>query len=87
MIIDPKNKMLWFGDETPFADGYANSYMTHSTIGGTTNYDDRSAFINNLIDYMLLAARYGSHFTDLLRDDLNLPAPWDSSWEDRKWDY
>jgi hypothetical protein len=66
LAIDPKNKIIYCGECQVF-EGFNLSGNRHQ-------------FIDNLIYYVANAAKYGSHFTDMLRDDLNVPAPWDNHW-------
>lgn len=76
MVIDPVNKLVYHGDCTNF-------YYTVNTSNG------RQQFMSNYQDYLTYAAMYGSHFTDLLREDggyASLPAPWDeTAWGANAW--
>jgi len=69
MAVDPKNRLIVIGNTLMFNNISSNA--------------DAMAFLNNLMFYVANAARYGSHFTDLLleaNDSANQPAPWDSYW-------
>lgn len=82
LVIDPVNNMVFHGDETVF---YGNYYTNNSPV----NASDKSAFMANYIDYLVNAAKYGRHFTDMLRNDGNyatsIPAMWDEVWKENRW--
>lgn len=80
LVVDPINRAVFMGDETMFRELYLND-----TAGGYLNYNDRSAFIYNLIDYLLNAAKYGSHFTDMLIDGASVAEPWSTVWGNNAW--
>ncbi len=65
MAIDPANMMIYIGE----------GEMFHTATSG-----NRSVFCDNLFYYVGNAARYGSHFTDMLIDNSAIPAPWDDVW-------
>ncbi len=69
MAIDPVKKFIFIGEPEMF---------------NTSTSGNRDTFCDNLFYYVGNAARYGSHFTDMLRDDLDVPAPWDDAWGDNK---
>lgn len=75
LIIDPKNNTVFLGDGEIFG-----------TTATQTGYSNRYYFMLNLQDYIYNAARYGSHFTDMLVDYAStsdacyVEAPWDSVW-------
>lgn len=73
MLIDMTNSLVYIGEGQIF---YNTTYLTNN----------RSVFMNNFIQYVRNAAMYGSHFTDLLREDLNLPEPWSDTWGSNKWE-
>jgi len=88
LIIDPANKLIFHGESQHFDTG---TFDPNTNVAGTGEMGGhRGAFIHNLMYYVANAARYGSHFTDLLREDLatelGLLAPWDDAWGDNKWD-
>jgi hypothetical protein len=70
LAIDPLNKLIYCGDS--------------QTFEGALLSGGRREFIDNLMYYVANAAKYGSHFTDMLRDDLDVPAPWDDVWSANK---
>ena len=67
LIIDIKNKFMWIGDSQIFWD---NANLSNN----------RGTFLDNLMYFIGNASKYGSNFTDMLRDDLSVPAPWDPVW-------
>ncbi len=70
LIIDPERHLVYFGETEHFqSDRLSNN---------------RDMFLENVVKYMENAAKYGTHFTDLLIEsgpDAQ-PAPWDSYWGD-----
>jgi len=72
LVVDIKNGFLYMGDSQLFW------YNTYLTTGG--NPDDRYYLLDNLMYFIGNASKYGSNFTDMLRDDLSVPAPWDPIW-------
>lgn len=78
LIIDVKNKFLWIGESQFFWYTNGNAY----TDGR------RYVFLDNLMQFIGNASRYGSHFTDLLLEDGqqgSMPSPWDDVWGANKW--
>jgi hypothetical protein len=71
VAVDPVKQLVYIGEGQLF-----------NSNGDLSN--NRGTFLDNLICYVANAARYGSHFTDLLRDDLSIPAPWDNYWGPNK---
>jgi hypothetical protein len=81
MLLDVENKFIYIGDSTLF---WYDAYLT----------GHRGTFLNNVMYYVANAAKYGSHFTDLLLEgdggginprDLGdgrvaQPAPWDEAY-------
>ena len=68
LIIDPERHLVFFGETEHFQTDRLDA--------------NRSLFLQNVVKYMEIAAKYGSHFTDLLIEsgpDAR-PAPWDSYW-------
>ena len=84
LIIDPARKLIFFGESEYFNTGYYDPVTNVAGSGELSGY--RGAFLHNLTYYIANAARYGSHFTDLLRDDLGLPSLWDPVWGANAWD-
>lgn len=75
MSIDPTNRIVYMGESQIF-------YDTDNVPVGSL----KEAFMYNFIEYMVNAARYGSHFTDLLNDEYpSLPTLWDSVWGENRW--
>ncbi len=70
LIIDPERHLVYFGETEHFQDDRRDS--------------NRELFLQNIVKYMEIATRYGSHFTDLLIENGPdaMPAPWDSYWGD-----
>jgi len=67
LVIDIKNKFMWIGESQIF---WYNAYLNNN----------RGVYLDNMMYFIGNAIRYGTNFTDLLRDDLSVPAPWDSYW-------
>jgi len=67
LVIDMKNKFMYIGESQIFWNA-----------ANLTN--NRSVFLDNLMFFIGNASKYGSHFTDMLREDLAVPAPWDPHW-------
>ncbi len=70
LIIDPERHLVYFGETEHFQNDRLD--------------ENRSLFLQNVVKYMENAAKYGTHFTDLLIEsgpDAQ-PAPWDSYWGD-----
>lgn len=86
MTIDPASKLVFIGDCQIFdAPGYTSAIAT---------YGHGYGFMCNFLYYVENAAKYGSHFTDMLRESLDetgtaaanpIPAPWDDAWGANKW--
>ena len=68
LIIDPERHLVFFGETEHFQNDRLDS--------------NRGTFLENVVKYMEIATKYGSHFTDLLIESgLDAqPAPWDSYW-------
>ena len=69
-IVDIKNKFIWSGESQQF---WYDTYLTNN----------RGIFLDNIMYLVGNAAKYGSHFTDLLLEDTEpgaQPAPWDTDW-------
>jgi hypothetical protein len=69
MLVDIGRGFIYLGENDLFNTGLAS---------------ENSLFLDNLMYYISNAAQYGSHFTDMLRDDLQVPAPWDDAWGQNK---
>jgi hypothetical protein len=69
MLVDMKEGFIYLGENGLF---------------NTTLQSGNNLFLDNLMYYISNAAQYGSHFTDMLRDDLQVPAPWDDTWGQNK---
>jgi hypothetical protein len=69
MVIDIKNKFVWMGESQHF-----------DASGNVTG--NRKVFMDNLVLFMTNAARYGSHFTDMLLEESQggTHAPWDADY-------
>ena len=68
LIIDPERHLVYFGETEHFqSDRLSNN---------------RDMFLENVVKYMENAAKYGTHFTDLLIESgpEAKPAPWDGSY-------
>lgn len=86
MGIDPTTKLIYLGECQLFESPENSDIAT---------YGHGYAFMCNFLHYIENAAKYGSHFTDMLIDFVNLgtpsqklnpvPAPWDEVWGDNKW--
>ena len=63
LVIDPKNNVVFFGESQMFDSGYSTAAVTAAGNG-----TDKSKFLGNLLAYIVNAAQYGSHFTDLFLD-------------------
>jgi len=70
LIIDIEHKFMYIGESQIF--WRANELNT----------GNRGLFLNNLMYFTGNAMKYGSHFTDLLNDELStpIPPPWDDIW-------
>jgi hypothetical protein len=70
LAIDASLKIIYIGE----------AQVLGSNDGWSAN-PGRQALLNNLMFYIRNAAAYGSHFTDLLNDNLsNVPDIWDPVW-------
>lgn len=87
MAIDPKNKLVFLGE--------CQIFESPENGKNIDSYGDANGFMYNFLYYMENAAKYGSHFTDMLIDFVNegtsslkfnpVPPPWDEVWGNNKW--
>lgn len=79
LFIDPAKRFVYFGEGQFFHTDTGGGRYSSSGTSGTpsTNYDK---FLANVVSYVFYTAAYGSHFSDLLAETQDLPAPWDPSW-------
>lgn len=78
MAIDPTNRMVYLGESQVF-----------QSMSSTHPESLKEDFMYNFIDYVINAAKYGSHFTDMLNENIpednRPPTPWNSVWGANKW--
>lgn len=60
LVIDPVNNVVFIGESQMFHSGYSTAAVTAAGNG-----TDKSKFLGNLLAYIINAAQYGTHFTDL----------------------
>ncbi len=64
LFIDPENNLVYFGECLMFDTTHISAAnMAAGNFSGT--YANRSKFMANMLAYIVNAAQYGSHFTDL----------------------
>ena len=86
MAIDPANKLVFMGE--------CQMFETPAYVASQNTYGHGYGFMCNFIHYLENASKYGSHFTDMLRESLEessggtpnpIPAPWADAWGTNKW--
>lgn len=70
LMIDPKQRFVYIGEIEVF----------NSSVSG-----DRRIFMLNFAEFIANAAKYGSHFTDMLIDGSAIKEPWHADWGTNKW--
>lgn len=66
LVVDPRGKLVYWG-ESQMLDTDTSGYDS-PPIGVSSN--DKSKFLANLVAYIVNAAQYGSHFTDLFDESI-----------------
>ena len=65
-VIDPKGKIVYSG-ESQFFHTSTSNYVNPPVTGATNS--DISKFLGNILAYVINAAQYGSHYTDLFLEE------------------